>query len=112
MFRRLFMQPDVPVINPGEAQTRQRAGAVIVDVREIDEWQDGHIPGAVHIPLGSLGTRAREIDPGSEVIVVCRSGNRSSRAVAALMQAGYPKVKNLSGGMIAWTRLNLPVTRR
>jgi rhodanese-related sulfurtransferase len=112
MFRRLFKQPTVPVITPDKAQDRQQAGAVIIDVRELEEWQEGHIPGALHIPLGSLSARVNEIDRNREVIIVCRSGTRSGRAVAALMQAGYPQVANLSGGMIAWVRLHLPVTRR
>jgi rhodanese-related sulfurtransferase len=112
MFRSLFKQPTVSVITPDKAQDRQQAGALIIDVRELDEWREGHIPGALHIPLGSLSAHVNEIDRNSEVIVVCRSGARSGRAVAALMQSGYTQVANLSGGMIAWARLNLPVTRR
>lgn len=112
MFRSFFKQPEVPEINAQAAHGRQQAGAMIIDVREPDEWQDGHIPGALHIPLGSLGARASEIEREREVIIVCRSGNRSSRATAALQRAGYSNVKNLSGGMISWVEFKLPVTRR
>lgn len=76
---------------------------VILDVREQDEWEAGHAPGAVHIPLGELPQRLDELpdtDQGT-VAVVCRSGGRSSRAVAWLTQQGFD-VANLEGGMRAW----------
>lgn len=111
MFRGLFGRPAVPAVAAGEARARQEAGALIVDVREPGEWREGHIPGALHIPLGSLAVRAGEIDPSREVIVVCRSGNRSATAVTVLRRAGYQRVSNLSGGMLAWTRQRLPVAR-
>jgi rhodanese-related sulfurtransferase len=88
--------PPVPSVDPlGVA-----SDAVILDVREPDEWQAGHIEGALHIPLGDLPSRSGEL-PGDELVVVCRSGGRSARAVAWLTQNGYPAV-NLDGGMGAW----------
>ena len=77
--------------------------AVILDVREQDEWDAGHAPGAVHIPLGDLPSRLDELpdtDSGT-VAVACRGGGRSSRAVAWLTQQGFD-VANLDGGMKAW----------
>lgn len=77
--------------------------AVIIDVREQDEWDAGHAPGAVHIPLGELPSRLDEL-PDTEaatVAVTCRGGGRSSRAVAWLTQQGFD-VANLVGGMKAW----------
>ena len=77
--------------------------AVILDVREQDEWDAGHAPGAVHIPLGDLPGRLRELpdtDAGT-LAVTCRGGGRSSRAVAWLSQQGFD-VANLDGGMKAW----------
>lgn len=109
------MQPSAsnatPTMTPEEALRRQEAGAVIVDVREPDEWQAGHVPGARHIPLRSLPTRVGELDPNGEIIAVCHSGVRSEAAVKALKQAGFSNVWNLGGGMVAWERKRLPITR-
>lgn len=111
IFRSIFNRPAVAQITADEAHKRQEAGAVIVDVREPDEWRQGHIPGAVHIPLGQLGMHAGRFDRSQELIMVCRSGNRSAAAVGALTQAGYEQVSNLQGGMIAWNFRRLPVAR-
>jgi rhodanese-related sulfurtransferase len=73
----------------------------IVDVRELDEWQSGHIPGAKHIPLGMLGQRHTELDPKQETTLVCRSGNRSGLACELLESLGY-NVVNMTGGMLNW----------
>jgi rhodanese-related sulfurtransferase len=79
--------------------------ALILDVREQDEWDAGHAPGAVHIPLGELPARLGELpDPDAGTLgVVCRGGGRSSRAVAWLSQQGFD-VANVDGGMQAWHR--------
>lgn len=75
---------------------------IILDVRELSEWNEGHIPSAKHIVLGTLDVRLHEIDKDKEIITVCASGGRSARAAALLANKGY-KVKNMSGGMQAWT---------
>jgi rhodanese-related sulfurtransferase len=77
--------------------------ALILDVREQDEWDAGHAPGAVHIPLADLPARLGELPDTDEatLAVACRGGGRSSRAVAWLSQQGYD-VANLAGGMKAW----------
>ena len=62
VFRSMFNRPQVAQINPDEAHQRQAAGAVIVDVREPDEWRSGHIPGAVHIPLSKSGMHVGRFD--------------------------------------------------
>lgn len=111
VFRSLFKQPQVPEVSAGEARARQEAGAAIVDVREPDEWREGHIPGAVHIPLGSLASRLGELDPNQEIVTVCRSGSRSAQAAELLQQAGYRRASSLAGGMLAWSRQSLPVAR-
>jgi rhodanese-related sulfurtransferase len=77
------------------------SGAALLDVREPDEWQAGHIEGAVHIPLGELPSRLAEVPDDGELVVVCRSGARSAQAVAWLAQNGYEAL-NLRGGMGAW----------
>ena len=76
---------------------------VILDVREPDEWEAGHAPGAVHIPLGELPSRLDELPDTDQatLAVTCRGGGRSSRAVAWLSQQGF-EVANLDGGMKAW----------
>ncbi len=111
VFRSLFNRPKVAQIGASEAHQRQQAGAVIVDVRERDEWKSGHIPGAVHVPLGQLGRHVGRFGHDQELIMVCRSGNRSAAATSALLQAGFTQVSNLHGGMIAWNSQRLPVTR-
>lgn len=89
--------PDVPSV----AATQVPDGATVLDVREDDEWHAGHIEGALHIPLGDLPVRLAEVPTDGEVVVVCRAGGRSARAVAWLVQNGLEAV-NLDGGMGAW----------
>ncbi len=83
-------------------------GTVLLDVREQDEWDAGHAPQAVHIPLGDLPNRVGELDPDARVLVVCHSGARSARATAWLNQGGYDAA-NVDGGMVDWARAGLPV---
>ena len=97
--------PDVPAVSVTEAHDR-RPGAVLVDVREDDEWLDGHAPGALHVPLGRLTAEA--LPAGRPVYCICRSGNRSGLAVQALAAAGVD-ARNVSGGMQAWIAAGLPV---
>ncbi|WP_438347335.1 rhodanese-like domain-containing protein [Paenibacillus sp. FA6] len=73
----------------------------IIDVREDDEWESGHIPQARHIALGTLPERHTELDPNQVTLIVCRSGGRSTRACEYLTGLGY-KVINMSGGMLEW----------
>src|SRR5438034_7469513 len=79
---------------------------VIVDVREQDEWDEGHIPGAIHVPRGYLESRiealARERD--RPIVVYCASGNRSAFAAKTLQELGYEDVASLSGGYNDWKR--------
>jgi rhodanese-related sulfurtransferase len=84
------------------------AGWAVLDVREQDEWDAGHVPGATHIPLGELPARVDEL-PEEDLVVVCRSGGRSARATAWLTQAGF-EARNLAGGMRAWAAADLPMT--
>ena len=73
----------------------------LIDVREDDEVAEGIIPGAIHIPLGSVETRMNELDKSKEYIMVCRSGGRSGRAAEFLESQGY-QVSNMQGGMLDW----------
>ncbi|RNI19037.1 rhodanese-like domain-containing protein [Flexivirga caeni] len=85
--------------------------AVVIDVREQNEWDAGHAPGAIHIPLGELPARLDELPESGErdpLQVVCRSGNRSGKAVAWLNQQGFDAV-NVAGGMKQWAFAGKPV---
>jgi rhodanese-related sulfurtransferase len=87
--------------------------ALILDVREDKEFASGHIPKAKHIPLGKLASRMQELEKhkGKPILVTCRSGQRSARACGMLKKAGFETVYNQEGGIIAWERANLPVTK-
>lgn len=74
----------------------------LIDVREVDEVATGKIPGAVNIPLGFIAESLDELDPSKEYIMVCRSGARSGRATQFLESQGF-QVRNMKGGMLAWT---------
>ena len=83
------MKPEIPEVSAEEAFARSTSGeAVILDVRELDEWEAGHIPGALHIPLAELEARWPELRASDSVIAVCRSGNRSATATQALRASG------------------------
>ena len=103
------MTVDVSDLTPAEAAARLQAGDwQVVDVRTPAERPDGVIEGDVLIPLDELSARADEIDPTRPALIYCRTGSRSSMAVAALRAAGYD-AHNLAGGMVAWLEAGLPV---
>lgn len=86
------------------------ADAFLLDVREHDEWQAGHAPTAVHIPMGELGLRQDELPAEQPIVTICRSGNRSAAVVQALTRAGYD-AHNLDGGMHEWVAAGLPIVQ-
>ncbi len=90
-------------IDVATAAAKQESGAFMLDVREPDEWAAGHIDGATLIPLGELSARASEVPSDKEVVVVCRSGNRSAQGRDILLAAGLPSVTSMAGGMNEWT---------
>src|SRR2546430_2760081 len=84
-------------------ETEDRGEAVVLlDVREEDEWAINRIQGATLIPLATLPQRARELDPAAEIVAYCKMGSRSEQAVYYLRRLGFPKAKNLEGGIDAW----------
>ncbi len=95
------------------AEKRQRnEQVIIVDVREPYEYKEGHISGSKLIPLGQLTQHLNELgDKDQEIIMVCRSGSRSSSASRQLAGLGYKKILNLQGGMMSWQRSGLRVER-
>ncbi len=103
---------DVKDIDAPELKTLLEAPAaerpVVVDVREPWEFRQGHVAGAVLIPLGELARRARELDPGRPVAVICASGSRSQSGAAVLGQQGFKTIYNVRGGMTGWMRRGFP----
>jgi rhodanese-related sulfurtransferase len=83
-------------------------GAVVLDVRNPDEYEEGHIPGAKLIPLGELGARQDEIPDGDPIYVVCAVGGRSLAATKAMVEAGYRAV-SVVGGTKGWIEQGRPV---
>jgi rhodanese-related sulfurtransferase len=84
------------------------AGAVLIDVREPDEWAAGHAPQARHIPMGQVEARLDEVPRDVTAVIVCRSGGRSNTVMQFLNRQGF-NAFNLSGGMRAWDEAGLPV---
>jgi rhodanese-related sulfurtransferase len=95
----------LPAIDVKAAQVYPNA--LLVDVREQDEWDAGHIDGSVHIPMAQLPDRLDELDKKAMTIVVCRSGQRSAKVAAWLINRDYDAL-NMTGGMLSWTEQGLP----
>ncbi|MEJ1296729.1 MAG: rhodanese-like domain-containing protein [Candidatus Sedimenticola sp. (ex Thyasira tokunagai)] len=91
-----------------------REDAVVVDVRPINDFSQGHVIGALNIPLGSLKNQLGQLEKQKQkpVIVACRSGSQSAAACKQLSSAGFESVYNLKGGMMAWSSANLPISRK
>lgn len=84
------------------ASVQDRADVVLIDVREQWEYDQGHIPGITLIPMSEISNRLEEIPTDKEVIVTCRSGNRSGQVTDYLRQSGFDNVHNMQGGIVAW----------
>src|SRR5579859_350985 len=97
-----------PQVGARAAASLLEDGAVLLDVREPDEWSHGHAPQALLIPMGEVQARRHELPEARRVVVVCRSGGRSAAITDALRAYGYDAV-NLAGGMCAWAAAGLPV---
>ncbi len=107
LWHHLVMMSPVPAVSVPNVPD----GAVLLDVRENDEWAAGHAPGAVHVPMGQIPQQIDELAstfPDRPVHVVCRSGARSARVTAYLAQAGWDAV-NVDGGMRAWAAAGRPM---
>jgi rhodanese-related sulfurtransferase len=101
----------LPAVNVKQAAALHSSGALLLDVREADEYAQGHAPGSTLIPLGQLTQRLKEIAPfkNQRVVLICRSGRRSAQATALLETAGFSAASNIEGGMLAWQQAGLPV---
>ena len=101
-------------VSPTEStQMINHDDALILDVRESNEYSEGHIINSLHIPLSGLKKRINDLDKhkAKKVIVACRSGHRSSQACATLKKEGFEHVYNLRGGVMAWESANLPLIK-
>jgi len=97
----------IPTVELSNVPDPLPEGLPVLDVREDDEWAAGHIDGAQHIPLGDLPSRVDEL-PEGQILVTCKMGGRSARAVAYLAQQGRDVV-NLDGGMSGWEAAGRPM---
>lgn len=104
------MDDDFAVANIDIAGVPEDFGpsTVLLDVREDDEWQRGHAPGAQHIPMGEVPARIGEIDTDAQLYVICHAGGRSLRVAQYLARNGYEPV-NVDGGMLSWAGAGRPV---
>lgn len=95
-------------ISVDQAYQKREAGAFMLDVRQPEEWEAAHIPDATLIPLGELASRVAEVPKDQEIVVYCRSGNRSQEGARILQQAGFSNVSSMAGGIIQWNAAGYP----
>jgi molybdopterin/thiamine biosynthesis adenylyltransferase/rhodanese-related sulfurtransferase len=113
-YRELLAQTKAEIAEIGTPEAHERHQAVdaplFVDVRELDEWTEGHVPGAIHIPRGNLESRVESLVPDKEreIFVYCAVGARSAFATKALADLGYSDVTSVAGGFTDWKRNGYP----
>jgi rhodanese-related sulfurtransferase len=109
----LWLNNPAPVsaaeISIAEAYEKYQAGIFLVDVRTVEEWNEVRVPGVPLIPLDELEERLDEIPKGEEIVVICRSGNRSKQGAAILTEAGFTQVVSMQGGIKEWKAAGYPV---
>lgn len=102
--------PAIPSVSVQDVDRLVTSGAVLIDIREQIEWDESRIPGAELKPMSSINEWYEELPRDGTVILYCRSGQRSAQAVQALVnQAGFDNVLNMTGGIIAWAKAELPI---
>ncbi len=105
---------NITEISPPDAAAKLKTGgATIVDVRDKDEWDEGHIPGAMHMSRGTIELDVEEKvpDPNALIICHCGGGGRSALAAESLQKMGYKNVRSMAGGFKAWKAAGLPTTK-
>jgi len=107
-----LQQPEL--VDVSEAQAMGAKGALLLDVREPDEYDAIHAPHSTLIPLSQLSSRLTEIAEFKDksVVVICRSGVRSQKALKILQDIGFSHASSVAGGMIAWEKAGLEVIKR
>ena len=105
---------NITEISPQDAAAKlETSDAVIVDVREKDEWDEKHIPGAVHMSRGTIELDVEEKVPDTNAMIICHcgGGGRSALAAESLKRMGYKNVRSMAGGFKAWQVAGLPTTQ-
>jgi rhodanese-related sulfurtransferase len=101
-------------ISPQDAAAKSQSGeAVIVDARDKDEWDEGHIPSAIHMSRGTVELDIEEKFPDENAMIICHccGGGRSALAAESLQKMGYKNVRSMAGGFKAWKAAGLPTTK-
>lgn len=93
------------------ASVKDRGDVYLLDVREQWEYDEGHIPGVTLMPMAEVSNRLNEIPTDKQVIVTCRSGNRSGQVADFLRQNGFDNIHNMEGGILAWEQAGYEVVR-
>jgi rhodanese-related sulfurtransferase len=102
-------EPGLPLeLSVDEAYGLYEQGTYFLDVRSPDEWNEFHAPNSTLIPLNELADRLNEVPRDQTVVVVCRSGNRSSQARDLLLEAGFTQVTSMRGGLSEWAAKGYP----
>jgi sulfur-carrier protein adenylyltransferase/sulfurtransferase len=111
-YRELLEQTKAGISELDARAAQELPDAVWIDVREADEWQEGHVPGARHVPRGFLESRIETAvpDKSTEIVLYCAGGNRSAFAAKSLEELGYARVHSLIGGFTDWKRNGLDIT--
>lgn len=86
----------------------EKSDLVILDVRTVSEYDGGHLDGAINIPVDDLSGRLSELNPDDELLVYCRTGNRSTTAVGILRENGYDRIYHMDSGIVAWNSAGFP----
>src|SRR5881296_2219138 len=105
---------NITEISPWDAAAKSKSGnAVIIDVRDKDEWDEEHIPGAMHMSRGTIELDIEEKvpDPDAMIICHCGGGGRSALAAESLQKMGYKNVRSMAGGFKAWKTAGLPTAK-
>lgn len=104
----------IPALDPMYADIRRRdpvRPAILLDVRELDEFRNVRVEGSLFVPMSQLGVRLQDVPKDRPVLVMCASGSRSQNVTAYLLQQGWEDVGSVAGGIDGWQRLGLPVKR-
>jgi rhodanese-related sulfurtransferase len=110
----MTMRPPIPTIDVAEAERRLREdpdGPILLDVRELNEFGEVRVPGAVLVPTSAFMTRVGELPTDRPLMVMCHMGGRSAAVAGFLIRSGRTDVVNVAGGIEAWERAGLPVRR-
>ena len=104
---------NITEISPNETKERLERGAVVIDVREEDDWREGHIKGAKHLSRGMVELEIEDEIPdvNQPIICYCGGGSRASLVTESLQKMGYKNVRSIRGGLRAWQAAGLPTAK-